>query len=95
MYTGNMIHAMKALNDQALRVYNNLLSLFNKVDMDIKTNLFLIQWLSRFYFIVLKCGSFIILQTLIKIISVSAGTFQSLNNKLQMLVYIVNWVNIH
>ena len=38
-YTGNMIHAVKALNDQALRVYNNLLSLFDKVDMDIKTKL--------------------------------------------------------
>ena len=28
---------MKALNDQALKAYNNLLSLFDKVDMDIKT----------------------------------------------------------
>ena len=73
MYTGNMIHAMKALNDQALRVYNNLLSLFNKVDMDIKTNLFLIQWLSRF--IVLKCGVFIILQTLIKFIKSDIFTY--------------------
>ena len=33
-YTGNMIHAVKALNDPALRAYNNLLSLFDKVDMD-------------------------------------------------------------
>ena len=38
-YTGNMIHAVKALNDQALKAYNNLLSLFDKVDMDIKTKL--------------------------------------------------------
>ena len=38
-YTGNMIHAVKALNDQALRAYNNLLSLFDKVDLDIKTKL--------------------------------------------------------
>ena len=38
-YTGNMIHAVKAMNDQALRAYNNLLSVFDKVDMDIKTKL--------------------------------------------------------
>ena len=34
-----MIHDVKALNDQALRAYNNLLSLFDKVDMDFKTKL--------------------------------------------------------
>ena len=34
-----MIHAVKALNDQALKAYNNLLSLFDKVDIDIKTKL--------------------------------------------------------
>jgi len=38
-YTGNMIHAVKALNDQPLRAYINLLSLFDKVDMDFKTKL--------------------------------------------------------
>ena len=75
-YIGNIIHAVKALNDQALKAYNNLLSLFDKVDMDIKTKLsLLMQWLFRFYSIVLKCGAFIILLTLIKFISVSARTF--------------------
>ena len=29
-YTGNMTHAVKALNDQALKAYNNFLSLFDK-----------------------------------------------------------------
>ena len=38
-YTGNMIPALKARNDQTLKAYNNLLSLFDKVDMDIKTKL--------------------------------------------------------
>jgi len=42
------------------------------------------------------CGNnTIILLTLIKFISVSARTFKALNNKLQMLVYMVNWVDIH
>ena len=38
-YTGNIIHAVKALNDQPLRAYKNLLSLFDKVDMDFETKL--------------------------------------------------------
>ena len=38
-----MIHAVKGLNDQALKTYNNLLSLFDKLDMDIKTKLSLID----------------------------------------------------
>ena len=67
-----MTHAMNALNDQAVRAYNNLLSLFDKVDKYIKH---FDARLSRFYFIVLKCGAFIILQTLKKIIFVSARTF--------------------
>jgi len=35
-----MMYAVKALNDQPLRTYNNLLSLFDKVDMDIKTKIY-------------------------------------------------------
>ena len=35
-----MMYVVKALNDQALRAYNNLLSLFDKVDMDIKTKIY-------------------------------------------------------
>jgi len=37
-----MIHDVKALNDQALRAYNNLLSLFDKVDMDIKKQIYIL-----------------------------------------------------
>ena len=39
--------------------------------------------------------AFIILQTLIQFISVSARPFWALNKKLQMFVYMVNWVDIH
>lgn len=38
-YTGNMSHAIKMLNDQALKAYHSLLSLFDKVHLDVKTKL--------------------------------------------------------
>jgi hypothetical protein len=41
MYTGNMTHAVKALYDQALRAYHNLMLLFDKVKFDVKTKLLL------------------------------------------------------
>jgi hypothetical protein len=41
MYTGNMTHAVKALHDQALRAYHNLMLLFDKVKFDVKTKLLL------------------------------------------------------
>jgi len=34
-----MVNAVKALHDQALRAYNNLLNVFDKVSLDIKTKL--------------------------------------------------------
>ena len=38
-YTGNMLNAVKVLNEQALKAYHSLLCLFDKVDFDIKTKL--------------------------------------------------------
>lgn len=38
-YTGNMKHAVKALSDQALRAYNNLLSIFDRLQLDVRTKL--------------------------------------------------------
>ena len=38
-HTGNMSLAVKVLQEQALRVYYNLLSLFERVHLDIKTKL--------------------------------------------------------
>ena len=38
-YTGNMKYAIQILYEQALKAYNSLLSLFSKVNMDIKTKL--------------------------------------------------------
>ena len=66
-----MLHAVKALNEQALRAYNNLHSTFDPEDMDTQTKF------SHFYAIVfqilihnvLKCVSFITLQTWITFIS--------------------------
>ena len=65
--TGNMIHAVKT--------YNNLLSLFDKVDTSIKTKLSLFD--ATVVPILRYCSevwAFIILKTLIKFISVSART---------------------
>ena len=70
-----MIHAVKTLNDQALKAYNNLLSLFDKVDTSIKTKLSLFD--ATVVPILRYCSevwAFIILKTLIKFISVSART---------------------
>ena len=36
-HTGNLKHAIKALSDQALNAYSNLLKIFYKVSMDVKT----------------------------------------------------------
>ena len=38
-HTGNLSNAVKTLSDQALRAYYNLLSLFDKVEIDIRTKL--------------------------------------------------------
>jgi hypothetical protein len=40
-YTGNLSHAVKTLSEQALKAYHNLLLLFDRVEFDIKTKLFL------------------------------------------------------
>ena len=39
LYSGNMSSAVKMLHDQALRAYNSLLSLFDRVQLDVKTKL--------------------------------------------------------
>ena len=39
LYTGNMKNSVKVLHDQALRAYNCLLSLFSRIQMDVKTKL--------------------------------------------------------
>ena len=38
-YTGNMSNAVKALNDQALRAYSQLLRVFSRISCDVKTKL--------------------------------------------------------
>lgn len=38
-YTGNMNNAVKMLNEQALKAYNHLLSVFSRLTLDIKTKL--------------------------------------------------------
>jgi len=38
-YNGSMKHAVDVLNQQALRAFNHLLSLFYRVKMDVKTKL--------------------------------------------------------
>jgi len=38
-YTGNMSHTVKILNEQALRAYHHLLSIFSRVKLDVKTKL--------------------------------------------------------
>ena len=38
-HTGNLTNAVKALSEQALRAYHNLLSIFDRVNLDIKTKL--------------------------------------------------------
>ena len=38
-HTGNLSNAVKTLSDQALRAYYNLLSLFDNVEIDIRTKL--------------------------------------------------------
>ena len=38
-YTGNLTKAVHALNEQALKAFNQLLSVFNKIELDIKTKL--------------------------------------------------------
>jgi hypothetical protein len=35
-YTGSMVYAIKSLSDQALKTYNNLLSVFSRIKLDIK-----------------------------------------------------------
>lgn len=34
-YTGNMVHAVKALSEQALKAFYNILSVFDKVKLDV------------------------------------------------------------
>jgi len=38
-YTGNVSNAVKALNDQALRAYNQLLLVFSRISFEVKTKL--------------------------------------------------------
>ena len=38
-YTGNMMYAVKSLNDQALKAYNSVLSVFSRLTLDLKTTL--------------------------------------------------------
>jgi len=38
-YTGNLSNAVKALNDQALRAYDQLLHVFSRISCDVKTKL--------------------------------------------------------
>jgi hypothetical protein len=38
-YTGNMTNIVKTLNDQALKAYGHLLSIFSRVNVDVKTKL--------------------------------------------------------
>ena len=40
-YTGNFRDAVKTLNEQALKAYNNLISIFSRVKLDVKTKLLL------------------------------------------------------
>ena len=39
MYTGSMFCAGMALNEQALKAYSNLLSVFDKIKFDVRTKL--------------------------------------------------------
>ena len=47
---GNLMYAVKTLSDQALRAMNNLLILFKKIKLDIKTKLLLFD--GNTYFII-------------------------------------------
>ena len=38
-YTGNLSNVVKALNDQVLRAYNQLLRVFGRISCDVKTQL--------------------------------------------------------
>lgn len=38
-YTGNLLNAVKSLSDQALKAYHNLMFIFDRVKLDIKTKL--------------------------------------------------------
>jgi tetratricopeptide (TPR) repeat protein len=40
-YTGNLLYAVNALYEQALKAYHNLLVLFDRIDFDIKTKFYL------------------------------------------------------
>jgi hypothetical protein len=40
-YTGNLSYAVNTLSEQALKAYHNLLLLFDRIDFDIKTKLYL------------------------------------------------------
>lgn len=42
-YTGSFVEAVKALSDQGLRAYHNLLALFDRVKFDVKTKLYLFE----------------------------------------------------
>jgi len=37
-HTGNMSNTVKALNDQALKAYNQLLHVFSRISVDFKQN---------------------------------------------------------
>jgi len=38
-HTGNMLDTVKALNDQALKAYNQLLQVFSRISVDVKATL--------------------------------------------------------
>ena len=42
-HTGNLTNVVKALSEQALVAFNNLLSLFSRINLDIKTKLSLFE----------------------------------------------------
>jgi len=54
---GNLMYAVKTLSDQALRTMNNLLILFKKIKLDIKTKLFLFDGNTYFIIIFLTLGN--------------------------------------
>ena len=43
LYTGNMSNIVKILNEQALRAYHHLVSIFSRVKLDVKTKLALLE----------------------------------------------------
>ena len=55
-YTGNMKNAVKMLQDQALKAYCSLLSIFDRVQLDIKSSHYLTPWSFQFSCMAPKSG---------------------------------------